>query len=129
MTGHHGHHENPYAGQGSVLLDIGGNIGALVVTMPPSRLGDEVEIAAVGGREAHRPHVAVVARPVLGDEVPSLVFPELVGGTYDLYEKGSARAVMRVEIRGGGVTTAEWSDLCHAGSLAPPYPNRQRKSP
>ena len=26
--------ENPYAGQGAVLLDIGGDIGALVVEMP-----------------------------------------------------------------------------------------------
>ena len=27
--------ENPYAGQGPVLLDIGGDVGALVVVMPP----------------------------------------------------------------------------------------------
>ena len=26
--------ENPFAGQGSVLLDIGDDVGALVVTMP-----------------------------------------------------------------------------------------------
>ena len=26
--------ENPFAGQGSVLLDIGGDVGALVVVMP-----------------------------------------------------------------------------------------------
>jgi hypothetical protein len=36
--------ENPHAGQGSVMLDIGGDIGALVVTMPPSMLGVEIEI-------------------------------------------------------------------------------------
>ena len=29
--------ENPHAGQGSVLLDIGGDVGALVVTMPRTR--------------------------------------------------------------------------------------------
>jgi len=28
--------ENPHAGQGSVVLDIGGDVGALVVTMPRS---------------------------------------------------------------------------------------------
>ena len=102
------HPENPHAGQGSVLLDIGGDIGALVVTMPASRVGDEVEIAAVGGRETHRQHVAVVERPVFGDEVASLVFPELAAGAHDLYEKGDARVVMRVEIQGGRVTTADW---------------------
>ena len=106
VPGHQPASENPHAGQGSVLLDIGGDIGALVVTMPKTRVGDEVEIAAVD--HAHRLHVAVVPRPVSGDEVASLVFPELVGGTYDLYEKGDTRAVLRVEIRGGRVTTADW---------------------
>ena len=36
--------ENPHAGQGSVVLDIGGDVGALVVTMPPELEGVEVEI-------------------------------------------------------------------------------------
>lgn len=36
--------ENPPAGQGSVVLDIGGDVGALVVTMPPELEGVEVEI-------------------------------------------------------------------------------------
>ena len=36
--------ENPYAGQGSVLLDIGGDVGALVVIMPAALAGAEVEI-------------------------------------------------------------------------------------
>ena len=31
--------ENPYAGQGTVLLDIGGDVGALVVTMPAGMEG------------------------------------------------------------------------------------------
>jgi hypothetical protein len=35
--------ENPHAGQGSVLLDIGGSVGALVVTMPAELEGVEVE--------------------------------------------------------------------------------------
>lgn len=42
--------ENPYAGQGSVLLDIGGNIGALVVTMPAELEGVEVEINRLDAR-------------------------------------------------------------------------------
>ena len=40
--------ENPHAGQGSVLLDIGGDVGALVVSMPPAMVGAEIEIAPVG---------------------------------------------------------------------------------
>ena len=41
--------ENPYAGQGPVLLDIGGDIGALLVTMPPELVGAEVAIRPIDG--------------------------------------------------------------------------------
>ena len=89
--------ENPHAGQGAVLLDIGGDVGALVVTMPAGMVGTEVEIRPVGvahshphgGHEhvhhgaaadaAHLAHVAVVARPVGDGTVPSLVFGDLDG--------------------------------------------------
>ena len=131
------HDENPFAGQGSVLLDIGGDVGALIVTMPPDLEGMEVEIAPEAdlghdaerheGHEAahegghdhdhhgghahghpHRPHVAVVNRPVQGDRVPSLVFPELVEGRYGLYEKGTTDVHLVVDVRGGEVATAAW---------------------
>ena len=104
----HDHHENPHAGQGPVLLDIGGDVGALVVTMPSDRTGDEVEIASPGVTPGHHDHVAVVRRPVPGGDVASLVFPELRAGDYDLREKGHVRAVLRVTIEGGQVTTADW---------------------
>ena len=63
--------ENPHAGQGSVLLDIGGDVGALVVTMPASMLGEEIEVlTGLEGPGHHRPHVAVLPRPVGGASVP-----------------------------------------------------------
>jgi len=102
-------HENPHAGQGAVLLDIGEDIGALVVTMPETMLGEEVEVLT--GREEpghHRPHVAVVPRPVDGGSVPSLVFPELVEGSYALVPKGTDDVRLRVNVCGGAVTTAAW---------------------
>lgn len=132
------HDENPFAGQGSVLLDIGGDVGALIVTMPSGLEGMEVEIAPEAdlahdaahqhdvhshdqphdhahGHEhdhahgnPHRPHVAVVNRPVQGDQVPSLVFPELVEGRYALYEKGTTDVHLVVDVRGGEVVTATW---------------------
>jgi hypothetical protein len=125
--------ENPFAGQGAVLLDIGGDIGALVVTMPESLEGEEIEVVSEEGLaegapsqrghehdhshghdhehshgEGHRPHVAVVHRPVVGGQVPSLVFPELAEGSYVLVDKGSDVVRLRVAVRGGEVTTATW---------------------
>jgi hypothetical protein len=102
--------ENPFAGQGSVLLDIGGDVGALVVTMPAAMEGVEIELDRASGHAhgGHRPHVAVVNRPVADGQVPSLVFPELVEGRYGLCLKGSADVVLVAEVRGGEVATAEW---------------------
>jgi hypothetical protein len=117
--------ENPHAGQGSVLLDIGGDVGALVVTMPESMLGEEVEIRPLGGGSTrasghdhphdhphgsgHLAHVAVVSRPVAGGQIPSLVFGELTDGGYELFAKGHPEAVaLRVDVVGGEVSWVEW---------------------
>jgi hypothetical protein len=109
--------ENPHTGQGCVLLDIGGDVGALVVTTPASMVGVEVEIAPEGAAfenhhhghaHTHLAHVAVVRRPVQGGEVPALVFGELTAGRYALAEKGTADVRLLVDVRGGEVTSVEW---------------------
>jgi hypothetical protein len=120
--------ENAWAGQGAVLLDIGGDVGALVVVMPDSAIGLEVEIRGLDGqppvsRHAHEhshphahphahdrlDHVAVVARPVAGGHQPSLVFAELEKGPYQLFEKGRPDAVaLTVDVAGGAVTWGAW---------------------
>jgi len=129
--------ENAWAGQGAVLLDIGGDVGALVVTMPASTVGLEVEIRPLDGQHvrahahdhahaeghaqdhthdhshdhAHLAHVAVVSRPVAEGRVPSLVFGELEQGIYELFEKGRPDAVvLRAAVVGGEVTSALWPD-------------------
>ncbi|MEO6510110.1 MAG: hypothetical protein ABIO16_03900 [Nocardioides sp.] len=120
--------ENPHAGQGSVMLDIGGDIGALVIIMPASMLGQEIEIDRVGNASSqedesshehghghghghghsHRAHVAVVDRPVPGGTQPSLVFPELTEGSYELFDKGADEVLLTADIVGGEVTFMEW---------------------
>ena len=43
--------DNRHAGQGAVMLDIGGDVGALVVVMPKAMEGIEVEIRPVGAED------------------------------------------------------------------------------
>lgn len=115
--------ENPFAGQGAVMLDIGGDVGALVVEMPAELVGVEVEIRPVGSpavphehgelghghhHEGHHPHVAVVARPADDALVPSLVFPELTEGEYELYVKPDGEVQLTAQVRGGEVVNAAW---------------------
>jgi hypothetical protein len=97
--------------------------------MPASTVGTEIEIAPAGGAHhqhgahdhghthhhahdshdhGHRPHVAVVDRPVASGSTPSLVFPELVEGSYELFDKGADEVLLTVEIRGGEVTFVDW---------------------
>jgi ABC-type Zn2+ transport system substrate-binding protein/surface adhesin len=126
--------ENPFAGQGPVLLDIGGDIGALIVTMPAEMNGVEVAIRPKGQHHqpdthvhypthdhhehdqahshdhdhGHQPHVAVVPRPTNGVLVHSLVFPELEQGTYELYLRPAGPVELAVTITGGHVSEATW---------------------
>jgi hypothetical protein len=126
--------ENPFAGQGAVLLDIGGDIGAIVVEMPAEMVGVEIEVRPAGpshqhgdqlgdrhgdrhghehdhhGQEAHshHPHVAVVDRQGPDGSIPSLVFGELREGTYDLMPKGGGPAHATATVRGNEVTQLTW---------------------
>jgi hypothetical protein len=105
------HPENPHAGQGPVVLDIGGDVGALVVAMPETMAGVEIEIPHVGASRravAHRSHVGVVGRPLGGRTIWSAVFPELREGRYELCERVGGQVQLIVQISGGEVTQASW---------------------
>ena len=117
--------ENAWAGQGSVLLDIGGDVGAVVVEMPASLTGLEVEARleeGSAGRPVHHPHVAVVDRPVGAGTVPSLVFPSLTAGRYLLVRKRDedGGGEMSVLVVGGEVTMAQWPGVTPAGDASAP---------
>jgi hypothetical protein len=43
--------ENPHAGRGMVVLDIGGDIGAVIISVPETIAGEEIEICPAGRRE------------------------------------------------------------------------------
>ena len=103
---------NAFAGQGAVILDIGGDVGALVVAMPPEMVGVEVEIRPAGWvsgeQHVHHPHVAVVVRPTPDGPLPSLVYPAVEGGDYELVVIGDESERRPVNVEGGVVTTTCW---------------------
>ena len=106
----HTHEEhNAHAGRGaSVLLDIGGDVGAAVVAVPTALLGAEVEARPVS---AGRPpvHAGVVDRPLPGGaRLPSVVLGELPAGTYELYVRPNGPVRLRLTVTGGAVAEATW---------------------
>jgi len=102
MTVGHHHH----AGEGPVVLDVGGDVGALVLLAGPELDQTEIEISAVG-RARTGQHVAVHPRR-LGDQVVhAAVYPALAGGSYELWD-ATGRPALTVRIEGGQVTEANW---------------------
>jgi hypothetical protein len=107
--------DNSHAGQGAVMLDIGGDIGALVVTMPAAMAGIEVEIRPAGISDFpaghHHTHVGVVGRPVGEELVYSAVYSELESGTYELHELPNGPVRLTASVQGGSVTEVNWPTL------------------
>jgi hypothetical protein len=90
---------------GPPILDIGGNIGALVATMDPDTAGTELHL-----RSEHRPpisiHTGVWRRSLNGATTTAAVFAELVEGTYQVLDPAGT-LLRRVEIRGAEVATID----------------------
>jgi hypothetical protein len=90
-----------------VLLDIGGDIGAVVLTMPAHLVDREVEARRTDGSEPPT-HVGVVLRPAPTGPRPSAVFAELREGDYQLYLRPDGPVVLAVTVVGGQVVEQVW---------------------
>jgi hypothetical protein len=109
MTGHQHHHGQvevlpDASGPGTVVLDIGGDIGAAAVEVPPSLEHHEIEIRR-SGTEWSGEHVAVRERPLGTGTIWAALFPSLRTGSYQIRIKGdSASDLGGFDVTGGRVT-------------------------
>ncbi len=90
-----------------VVLDIGGDIGALVLHTEADMLGVEVEISATGEDE-HRSHKDVLEREINGRPAYTAVFDKIREGTYTLWVDDVA-CERDVVVHGGAVAELDWS--------------------
>jgi hypothetical protein len=88
----------------SLVLDIGGDVGALLLTTGPELAEEEIEISPGLDPTAKRSHNVVHARCDRGVVAAySAVFPSLTAGEYTVWNRdGSAHAV--ITVHGGQVT-------------------------
>ena len=123
--------DNSHAGQGPVVLDIGGDIGALVIAMPAGLTGSEIEARPVAGLALTNPHdhqdghshgaghghshghgslvhVGVLERSCDGAVHHTAVFGELPDGSYELYVRPDGPVQLTATVRGGTVTSERW---------------------
>jgi hypothetical protein len=104
-----------------VILDIGGDIGALIVYTKEDLLGCEVEVSRKANA-ARRTHTDVLARSIQGRPVYAAVFAELPAGDYILWKNNQPDD--EVTITGGAIAEVNWRNLAlnPALRLARPHP-------
>ncbi|HLM85683.1 MAG TPA: hypothetical protein VK272_05790 [Solirubrobacteraceae bacterium] len=90
-----------------VVLDIGGDVGALIVHTDASMIGIEVEISATG-EDHRRTHKEVLEREIDGRSAPTLVFDGVRAGTYTLWMDDVA-CERDVVVTGGAVSELHWA--------------------
>jgi hypothetical protein len=97
------------SGPGSVVLDIGGEVGAAVIYLPASLAGSEIEIRSDGEPWQGR-HVAVRERRLPDAAVWAALFPDLATGGYQIRVRHGDPdgPTTDLTVTGGRVTTVHW---------------------
>lgn len=95
--------------EASVVLDVGGDVGALVLYTSEVLLGAEIEISPIGDSSA-RTHTAVRERRLKDATLYAAVYPQLQAGLHTLWAD-SRHEAGTVTVIGGVVTEIQWSEL------------------
>jgi hypothetical protein len=109
-TSDHEHREHAHtldpSGEATVVLDIGGDIGALVLLTPHELAGLEIDIIRAG---ESRPamHTAVRVRGLPDGHVHAAVYASVPAGDYVVPATLGLPSIP-VSIRGGEVTEIAW---------------------
>jgi hypothetical protein len=98
---HHHHHHEHRPRTEPVVLELGDELGALLVYTDPALLHDEIEISP-SGDDAQRSHKDVLERQAGGRSHHVAVFDLLERGSYTLWHRGAPLA-RGVSVAGGEV--------------------------
>jgi hypothetical protein len=99
-----------------VVLEIGDDLGALIVNTAGDMHGVEIEISPEGD-DALRSHKQVLERSGGGHPAYTAVFDQLPAGTYTLWTDDVAR-VRGVEVAAGRVSELTWPAAAWAPATA-----------
>ncbi|MEO9222586.1 MAG: hypothetical protein ABI251_12600 [Mycobacteriaceae bacterium] len=108
--------ENASVQGGPVVLDIGGDIGALLVFLPESFAGTEIEIGLAG--EMPFTHTGVHPRGEGENRRQTAVYPELTTGDYQLRHPGDGSVLGPVvHVEGGALAELDLLELAEMVSV------------
>jgi hypothetical protein len=100
---HAHHHATGPTEAGSVVLELGGDIGVLVLDAPASLHGQEIEISRSAPGDYHRTHSLVRERHTSSGVGFAAVYPGVPAGEYTIW-RDAGTAAGTVTITGGQVT-------------------------
>ena len=103
----HVHHNYGPSYEGTVVLDIGADVGALVIFTGAGHLGREIEISPAGSTANTRTHVAVRERHVDQRTLYCAVYPGLTAGLYTVW-RDEDTPIASVRITGAEITQFTW---------------------
>jgi hypothetical protein len=92
-----------------VVLEIGEDVGAIVVYTPAELHGTEIEISA-SGNDRDRAHKDVLNRPINSRPTYAAVFDKIQEGSYTLWI-GGAPVARDVVVAGANITELDWRGL------------------
>jgi len=95
------------SGPGTVVLELGADVGALVLFTPAELDGREIEISLEGYAAGRRTHSRVRPRHMPAGTRYAAVYPDLPAGSYTIWADEESRAGS-VVIAGGQVTNWSW---------------------
>jgi hypothetical protein len=95
------------SGPGTVVLELGARVGALVLYTPAGLDGQEIEISPEEAVTSRRTHSIVRPRHMTTGTRYAAVYPDLAAGPYTIWAD-SQSAAGRVVITGGRVTNWSW---------------------
>jgi hypothetical protein len=111
QVGDGGEGEQPFEGSGprsgppdALVLDIGGNIGALVLYADETCLGSEIDVTPAGAPRGHHIHTMVRRRRATGKDVIAGLYPELLEGSYTIWGLDDTGPIGEVNIVGAQVS-------------------------
>ena len=93
----------------ALILDIGEDIGALILYTEESCLGLEIDLTPVGAPRSHHMHTMIRRRRAADSEFIAGVYPELVEGTYTVWGMDGLPLGL-VDIAGGRVSEFHAAD-------------------
>ena len=100
------------SGPGTVIMELGAGIGALILFTPAEMDGEEIEISRddePGDLGSRRTHSRVRARHMPGETRYAAVYPSLPAGRYTVWRDERSPAAT-VTVTGGQVSSCHWPE-------------------